>query len=106
MNQMKEVYCHPKTTPDLPVRSAVRMSMSIPGLFQAPSFSMFHQADTFVDGGVICNYPLQCYDGWWLSLKPGDSFVERLQPLKDIQKLCSDCERFAEYNEKTLGFVV
>ena len=28
---MREEYCHVKTTPDMPVRVAVRMSMSLPG---------------------------------------------------------------------------
>lgn len=28
---MVEEYCHVKTTPDMPIRLAVRMSMSIPG---------------------------------------------------------------------------
>ncbi|XP_021350464.1 uncharacterized protein LOC110448514 isoform X2 [Mizuhopecten yessoensis] len=31
LNHMSEEYCHPKTTPDMPIRLAVRMSMSIPG---------------------------------------------------------------------------
>ena len=31
LNQMSTEYCHPKTTPDMPVRMAVRMSMAIPG---------------------------------------------------------------------------
>lgn len=31
VNHMVEEYCHVKTTPDMPIRLAVRMSMSIPG---------------------------------------------------------------------------
>lgn len=31
LNQMSIEYFHPKTTPNVPVRLAVRMSMSIPG---------------------------------------------------------------------------
>ena len=27
-------YCHPKTTPDMPVTTAVRMSLSVPGKTQ------------------------------------------------------------------------
>ena len=30
---MIEEYCHVKTTPNMPIRLAVRMSMSIPGLY-------------------------------------------------------------------------
>jgi len=31
LNMMNAEYFHPKTTPDVPVRQAVRMSLSIPG---------------------------------------------------------------------------
>ena len=31
VSMMTAEYCHPKTTPDLPVRDAVCMSMAIPG---------------------------------------------------------------------------
>lgn len=31
VNHMTEEYCHVKTTPDMPIRTAVRMSMAIPG---------------------------------------------------------------------------
>lgn len=31
LNHMIEEYCHVKTTPNMPIRLAVRMSMSIPG---------------------------------------------------------------------------
>lgn len=31
LNMMNAEYFHPKTTPDVPIRQAVRMSMAIPG---------------------------------------------------------------------------
>ncbi len=31
LTKMRSEYCHPKTTPDVPIRLAVRMSMSFPG---------------------------------------------------------------------------
>ena len=31
LSQMTTEYCHPKTTPDMPIRVAIRMSMAIPG---------------------------------------------------------------------------
>ncbi|CAG5125631.1 unnamed protein product, partial [Candidula unifasciata] len=103
LNQMTTLYCHPKTTPDMPVRLAVRMSMSIPGLFHAVKHTLHGQTDIFVDGGVLCNYPIHCFDGWWLSMKPEDNFLEKLQPLEDIPRLLERTERFGTYNEKTLG---
>ncbi|XP_005094079.1 uncharacterized protein LOC101851335 [Aplysia californica] len=103
LNQMTSLYCHPKTTPEMPVRLAVRMSMSIPGMFQAVKHTVYGQTDVFVDGGVLCNYPIHCFDGWWLSTEPEDSFLEKLQPLEDIPRLLERTERFGTYNEKTLG---
>ncbi|CAL1548192.1 unnamed protein product [Lymnaea stagnalis] len=104
LNQMTSLYCHPKTTPDMPVRLAVRMSISIPGMFKAVRHTLYGQADVFVDGGVLCNYPIHCFDGWWLSMEPEDNFLEKLQPLEDIPRLLERTERFGTYNEKTLGF--
>ncbi|KAH9492780.1 hypothetical protein Btru_026294 [Bulinus truncatus] len=103
LNQMTSLYCHPKTTPDMSVRLAVRMSLSIPGLFRAVKHTLHGHTDIFVDGGVLCNYPIHCFDGWWLSMEPEDNFLERLQPLEDIPRLLERTERFGLYNEKTLG---
>ncbi|XP_052797030.1 uncharacterized protein LOC128229234 isoform X2 [Mya arenaria] len=106
LNMMNAEYFHPKTSPDMPVRMAVRMSMSIPGLFQATEYRMHGEDNTYVDGGLLCNYPINCYDGWWLSMKMEDSFLNRLQPLENFPKLFEKKERFGTYNEHTLGFLL
>ncbi|XP_069111424.1 uncharacterized protein [Argopecten irradians] len=106
LNHMTEEYCHPKTTPDMPIRLAVRMSMSIPGMFQATPYTVNGETNLYVDGGVLCNYPVHCFDGWWLSMKPGDSFLQRLQPLEDLPQKLAKSERFGQQNEKTLGFLL
>lgn len=106
LNMMNAEYFHPKTSPDVPVRVAVRMSMAIPGLFQATNYDLHGESNTYVDGGVLCNYPINCYDGWWLSMKMEDSFLNRLQPLENFPKLFEKKERFGTYNEKTLGFLL
>ncbi|KAK3109157.1 hypothetical protein FSP39_024196 [Pinctada imbricata] len=109
LNHMTEEYCHPKTTPDMPIRLAVRMSMSIPGMFQATNYTVNGETNTYVDGGVICNYPIHCYDGWWLSMKQGDTFLERLQPLDALPQLLDRRKRFRRYPDeenKTLGFLL
>ncbi|KAH9524747.1 hypothetical protein Btru_027689 [Bulinus truncatus] len=62
VNQMTPLYCHPKTTPDMPIRLAVRMSLGIPGLFGAVEYTQHGHTDLFVDGGVLCNYPIHCFD--------------------------------------------
>ncbi|KAH9524746.1 hypothetical protein Btru_027688, partial [Bulinus truncatus] len=106
VNQMTPLYCHPKTTPDMSIRLAVRMSLSIPGLFGAVEYTQHGHTDFFVDGGVLCNYPIHCFDGWWLSMKKEDNFFERLQNLEDIPRLLDKSERFGKYNNKTLGLQV
>ncbi|XP_052682470.1 uncharacterized protein LOC128163053 [Crassostrea angulata] len=109
VNHMTEEYCHVKTTPDMPIRLAVRMSMAIPGLFQATHYTYNGETNTYVDGGVICNYPIHCFDGWWLSMDSNDSFLEKLQPLDDLPQLLDKRRRFARDHKdptKTLGFLL
>ncbi|XP_048754204.1 uncharacterized protein LOC125665551 isoform X4 [Ostrea edulis] len=109
LNHMTEEYCHVKTTPDMPIRLAVRMSMAIPGMFQATNYTYNGETNTYVDGGVICNYPIHCYDGWWLSMNSSDSFLERLQPLDELPKLLDRRKRFNRLHGdpmKTLGFLL
>ncbi|XP_033741848.1 uncharacterized protein YqhO-like [Pecten maximus] len=108
VNNMAEEYCHPKTTPDMPVRLAVRMSMSIPGMFQVVKYSHNPQSPSnmYIDGGVLCNYPIHCFDGWWLSMKPKDAFVRRMHDLDQLPAMLSKACRFGERSDKTLGFLV
>ncbi|XP_069131938.1 uncharacterized protein [Argopecten irradians] len=106
VSRMTEEYCHPKTTPHMPIRTAVRMSMSIPVLFQAVKYDKAGDEDVFVDGGIMCNFPIHCYDGWWLSMEPGDTFLERLKPLDKLPGLLARDGRFEGRNPKTLGFLV
>ncbi|XP_071136382.1 uncharacterized protein [Mytilus edulis] len=108
LNHMIEEYCHVKTTPNMPIRLAVRMSMSIPGMFQATNYTENGETNTYVDGGVLCNFPIHCYDGWWLSMRQGDNFLERLQPLDQIPQLLDRRYRF-KYDpdsNKTLGLLL
>nr|XP_054767014.1 uncharacterized protein LOC129274199 [Lytechinus pictus] len=101
-----EEYCHVKTTPLLPIRAAVRMSIAIPGVFCPFQWKYNDRTDLYVDGGLICNYPIHCFDGWWLSMKPADSFFRRLQPLSEIGQLLTKKSRFGTFNKKTLGFIL
>ncbi|XP_076468885.1 uncharacterized protein LOC143299503 isoform X2 [Babylonia areolata] len=109
LTQMDIQYCHPKTTPNMPIRLAVRMSLSIPVLFAAVRHSFSNVdglQDVVVDGGVMCNYPIHCFDGWYLSMKAEDTFVRRLQPLCDIPRLMEKGERFMPRNDRTLGLLL
>ena len=35
------------------------------GLFQPIKYDQHGEVNTYVDGGVLCNYPIHCYDGKW-----------------------------------------
>lgn len=106
LNQMSVEYFHPKTTPNTPIRRAVRMSVALPGVFQCVREMNNDYEDVYVDGGLLCNYPIHAFDGWWLSLDPKDTFFKRLQPLEDFAKLFEKSERFGNWNSKTLGIVL
>ncbi|KAL8563991.1 hypothetical protein ACOMHN_025322 [Nucella lapillus] len=106
LSQMTTEYCHPKTTPDMPIRMALRMSMAIPGLFSAMKYKRLGVEDVYVDGGVLCNYPVHCFDGWYLSMDPKHSFLRQLQPLRDIPIIMERHNRFGSFNDRTLGMLL
>ncbi|XP_061169580.1 uncharacterized protein LOC133178945 [Saccostrea echinata] len=109
LNDMEETYFHPKTTPKMPLRKAVRMSISLPGIMQPIKHTDFGVESMYVDGGVLINYPIECYDGWWLSMKKEDSFFERLQPLEKLPFIMDRKNRFARdeaQSSKSLGFIL
>jgi len=63
-----EYFSH-EHTPDMVVASAVRISMSIPGVFYpVPKLTkdahgvVNKSTDLYVDGGVTCNYPINLFD--------------------------------------------
>ncbi|PVD30272.1 hypothetical protein C0Q70_09536 [Pomacea canaliculata] len=106
LTHMTTEYCHAKTTPDMPIRLAVRMSMAIPGLFQPVKYTIQGRTNVYVDGGLLCNYPIHSYDGWYLSMKPEDSFLHRLQPLRDLPIHLERNNRFNPPNDRTIGFLL
>ncbi|XP_078578103.1 uncharacterized protein LOC144863013 isoform X2 [Branchiostoma floridae x Branchiostoma japonicum] len=107
LSDMTEEYCHVKTTPNLPIRKAVRMSISIPGLFQPEqSDHLGAGKDFYVDGAVVCNYPLHCFDGWWLSMEEEDSFFNRMDDLLNLSTTMHRSNRFEPANPKTVGLML
>ncbi|XP_048773630.2 uncharacterized protein LOC125678888 [Ostrea edulis] len=109
VNNMEEEYFHPKTTPDVPIRLAVRMSASIPGLMQPVHFKKYGHENVYVDGGLLANYPITCFDGWWLSMEREDSFFKKIHPLEKLPHIMDRKHRFARDEktaDKTLGFVL
>lgn len=110
LTRMCTEYCHPKTTPDLPVRLAVGMSMSLPVLMVPYRIrrnpARLAEADLYTDGGLLCNFPVHAFDGWWLSLDRDDTFLARLRPLDRVRERLHDQVRFQPRNPRTLGFTV
>ncbi|XP_789091.2 uncharacterized protein LOC584119 [Strongylocentrotus purpuratus] len=106
LTTMMEEYCHVKTTPNMPMRTAVRMSMSAPVVFVPVKRQYMGRTDLYIDGGILCNYPVHCFDGWWLSMKPEDALLKKMQPLEDAAKLLTKKERFGMFNDKTFGMII
>lgn len=44
--------------------------------------------------------------GWWLSLKPEDSFFRRMDDLDKIPEMLDKKNRFGKWNNKTLGMLL
>ncbi|XP_066266045.1 uncharacterized protein [Branchiostoma lanceolatum] len=114
MNYNRESYFHVKTTPVLRVREAVRMSMSIPLVFQP-----FEAIDSsYIDGSTNANYPIYAFDGWYLSMDKEDTFYQRLKMMEDVRPKEVDRIFYPEYSmerfqskgqeewEQTLGCLV
>ncbi|XP_078584950.1 uncharacterized protein LOC144867055 isoform X1 [Branchiostoma floridae x Branchiostoma japonicum] len=109
----RELYFHVKTTPLMRVREAVRMSMSIPVAFEPYQRGGF----LHIDGGLVANYPIYCFDGWWLSLNDEDTFRARFDGKSEaeVKTLMSPenlrDKRFSPVQgsnggEKTLGMIL
>ncbi|XP_035662928.1 uncharacterized protein LOC118406738 isoform X1 [Branchiostoma floridae] len=116
MNYNRESYFHVKTTPIMRVREAVRMSMSIPVVFQPYELENLF---TYIDGGLAANFPLYAFDGWYLSMDKQDTFYKRLEALKEDDEDVDHLRRvfYPEYRmerfaiqgqqfQKTLGVLI
>ncbi|XP_062618754.1 uncharacterized protein LOC134280364 [Saccostrea cucullata] len=92
------------------IRQAVRMSSSLPVLFEhvQPMNASCGRKSVYIDGGMLCIYPIFCFDGWWLSMKPEDSFFRKLNDIDRMPEIYES--RFKPENDedllKTLGFVL
>ena len=78
-------------TPDVPIRDAARMSMSIPLYFKAVPHGL--DRDIMVDGGVAWNYPLNIFDN-----------KKYLSNPKNGEKVNYNSTAGYVFNHETLGF--
>lgn len=58
LDKRKTVYFHHSTHPNMPLRLAVRISMTIPFYYKAIRLN----SDLYVDGGMLDNYPMGVFD--------------------------------------------
>ncbi|KAK2157558.1 hypothetical protein LSH36_189g06121 [Paralvinella palmiformis] len=68
LTRMCSEYCHWTTTPDLPIRQAVRISMAFPVMYEPVKCNLFGQEHLYIDGGTLDQYPVHCFDGPLLEL--------------------------------------
>jgi NTE family protein len=62
VNTNRTVYFGPDTHPDVEVASAVRASMSLPGIFRSQTIVTDEGSNEYIDGGTYDNYPLSSFD--------------------------------------------
>lgn len=85
-------------TPDMPIADAVRISMSIPLVYAAPTFN----DSIYVDGGVLNNYPIKIFDK--------RKYVEKYYRIPDYYRNYNKKQRKKGkkdsyvFNMETLGF--
>jgi arachidonate 5-lipoxygenase len=112
VTRMMTEYCHIKTTPNMAVRVATRMSMSLPVMLQPISLIsgvdrlLNPEPEVYVDGGLLCNNPVHVFDGWWLSLDSKDSYLRRMKPLEHASEHYPRSARFSPVNSRTVGFTL
>ncbi|ELT94485.1 hypothetical protein CAPTEDRAFT_225908 [Capitella teleta] len=102
LTRMQSEYCHPKTTPDMPIRTAVRMSMSFPLVYKAMKYKVNGVESLYTDGGVLDQYPIHCFDGPKLDLNVSCS--EATDENENMDK--SDDFSSLPFNDKSLGLYV
>lgn len=90
-NQISEIFSY-EHSPDVEIRLAARMSMSIPLYFQCVRFDD-KKRDIIVDGGVADNYPLNIFDN--------KKYLDDESNGEDVEY--SDTPGYV-FNHETLGF--
>mmetsp|Transcript_20174 Transcript_20174/g.49480 ORF Transcript_20174/g.49480 Transcript_20174/m.49480 type:complete len:582 (+) Transcript_20174:110-1855(+) len=110
LSRSESNFCHINMTPSLPIKIAVRASMSLPLIFQP--VKLYGVDELSVDGGLYNNYPIKAFDGWYLSTKKEDGILARgtsAVPSESSEDCLSAVReafkaRFDTINEATIGF--
>ncbi|MGD9276663.1 MAG: patatin-like phospholipase family protein [Candidatus Pacearchaeota archaeon] len=86
--QFSEVYSY-ETSPDMQIREAARISMSIPLYFK----SVKKENDIMADGGVVLNYAINVFDN-----------LKYLEDKKNGERVNYNSDENYLFNHETLGF--
>ena len=89
-DQTSEIFSH-EHTPDIEIRDAARMSMSIPLYFKCVRYGK--DKDIMIDGGVAWNYPLNIFDN-----------IKYVSNPKNGEKVSYNKSDGYILNQETLGF--
>lgn len=125
-DQVSEILSY-EYTPDMEIRDAARMSMSLPLYFRCVRYGK--DRDVMVDGGITWNYPLNIFDnitylnnsvnGESVSYNNGDGYTFnhetlgfRLDSLKEIgqnkfdwSNVPKDIDNILDYTKALIGFI-
>ncbi len=92
-------------TPSVCVAEAIRASMSIPLFFDAFKFSNNNPNDhIYVDGGIVFNYPLTCFDTGLENTETLGLFVGDLSGKTEDNNL--DFGHFIQYTKALVGSIL
>lgn len=89
VNKRELHFYHYQSTPNMPIRLAVRISMGLPFLFSAINW----KGDTLIDGGTLNNYPIYVFDNDSITRRDGEVslpqkvYGEELDPNKLPKKI-------------------
>ena len=100
---LSEVFSH-KTTPQMKVADAARISMSIP-LFFASVKGGKNKEHLYVDGGLLENYPIKTFDQ--VEFIANANSIRRTEYYETINTKCmqkGNAKTEYVYNKETLGF--
>ena len=87
-DQVTEIYSY-ETEPNMEIREAARISMSMPLFFQA----VFRKNKVMIDGGVTLNYPINIFD-----------YKKYIVSKKNGEKVTYNKNPNYVFNHETLGF--
>lgn len=88
LNDKKLIYLSYENYPDLTILQGIRMSISVPIVFNP----VIHDNKKYVDGGVMCNYPIEIYK-------------DKVDEIIGINVLSTDCENVDNFENYIMSLI-